>query len=108
MTTPTDRQRLDTLIGLVVALLGQGNDPVQDDADIPMEEWPEYVRARALLGYDKLGVVSELDALATVREAVERRTRTAVALARKQEVSWESIGASLGVTKQAAQQRYGG
>ncbi len=44
--------------------------------------------------------------LATVLEEAERALRMEVALARGLDVSWSEIGASLGVTRQAAQQRF--
>jgi len=54
---------------------------------------------------------THLDALAGLRglAAVTRATTdTTVLRARADGASWEEIGAQLGISKQAAQQRYGG
>ena len=42
-----------------------------------------------------------------IRAALERQIRTATYVARKAGLSWSAIGEALGVSKQAAQQRYG-
>ena len=42
-----------------------------------------------------------------IRTALEREIRTATYEARKAGLSWSAIGEQLGVSKQAAQQRYG-
>ena len=42
-----------------------------------------------------------------IRDALEREIRTATYVARKAGLSWSAIGEALGVSKQAAQQRYG-
>ncbi len=42
-----------------------------------------------------------------IRAALEREIRQATYVARKAGLSWSAIGEQLGVTKQAAQQRYG-
>lgn len=48
-----------------------------------------------------------LDTLATYKAQVQDAMREAVERARGEGMTWEQIGHSLGVTKQAAQQRYG-
>jgi hypothetical protein len=48
-----------------------------------------------------------LPALARERDAVEQSIRLQVATARDAGASWAEIGRALGVSKQAAQQRYG-
>jgi hypothetical protein len=42
-----------------------------------------------------------------IRDALERELRQATYVARKAGLSWSAIGEQLGVSKQAAQQRYG-
>jgi hypothetical protein len=42
-----------------------------------------------------------------IRDALERELRQATYVARKAGLSWSTIGEQLGVSKQAAQQRYG-
>ncbi|MGY2704852.1 hypothetical protein [Nocardioides sp. HB32] len=59
--------------------------------------WGDHVLQRDL---DQLG-----DELAKVRHA-EARIREQVAYLRQQETPWSVIGDALGITKQAAQQRY--
>ncbi len=51
-----------------------------------------------------------LDCLAGIppeREALEARTRELVAVARGEGASWAAIGAALGISRQAAHERYG-
>ena len=48
-----------------------------------------------------------LEGLGQVRDALEREMRQGVYVARKAGLSWSAIGEALGVSKQAAQQRYG-
>jgi len=48
-----------------------------------------------------------LDAFSSAAAELERAIRHEVALARRLDVTWSEIGASLNVSKQAAQQRYG-
>jgi hypothetical protein len=48
-----------------------------------------------------------LKGLGQVRDALDREIRQAVYVARTAGLSWSAIGGQLGVSKQAAQQRYG-
>jgi hypothetical protein len=48
-----------------------------------------------------------LKGLGEIRVALEREIRTAIYVGRKAGLSWSAIGEALGVSKQAAQQRYG-
>jgi len=48
-----------------------------------------------------------LKGLGQIRAALEREIRTATYVGRKAGLSWSAIGEQLGVSKQAAQQRYG-
>ena len=49
-----------------------------------------------------------LDLLTTLRENVETAITERVAVAREAGRSWQEIASNLGVSRQAAQQRYGG
>lgn len=51
--------------------------------------------------------LTELDVLRQARLTIERETADAVAKARTNGASWTQIGKALGMTKQAAQQKYG-
>jgi len=51
--------------------------------------------------------IAALGGLAQLREEVDVATRNAVAALRTQGYSWADIGRELGVTKQAAQQKWG-
>lgn len=68
-----------------------------------------YDRAREL--YENLGVHSGFDVIGTVlseaRQDLDRLTRLAVGRAARRGEPWSRIGPVLGVTRQAAQQRYG-
>lgn len=57
---------------------------------------------------DNREAIYALEAVKTAQVGVDVIARQAVAMARKDGETWEKIGAALGVTKQAAQQRYGG
>ena len=48
-----------------------------------------------------------LNQLAARRAALEAELRAAVSQARAERLPWETIGTALGVSRQAAQQRYG-
>ena len=70
-----------------------------------LEEWADNVDRREL-------TVADTDALRALAELVERRDGVddeiteAVRSARRAQHSWSEIGAMLGVSKQAAQQKY--
>lgn len=51
--------------------------------------------------------IAALGGLAALREEVDAATKAAVASLRTQGYSWADIGRELGVSKQAAQQRWG-
>ena len=53
------------------------------------------------------GEIEHLASLAAARDAVEEGLRLAIAGQRQQGKSWTKIGDVLGISKQAAQQRYG-
>lgn len=57
---------------------------------------------------DYLTPLERVHAIRRLMETAESAQRTAVAAARANGATWEQIGIGLGVTRQAAQQRYGG
>ncbi len=62
----------------------------------------------ALTDQDRLASgPGRLDAFSSAVEELELAIRHEVTLARRLGISWAEIGASLNVSKQAAQQRYG-
>ena len=56
---------------------------------------------------DNREAVHALEAVAAAQAGVDVIARQAVAMARQDGETWEAIGTALGVTRQAAQQRYG-
>lgn len=58
-------------------------------------------------GDGELTVGAALAATAALREAADRKLFDLVAFARDSGASWAAIGEALGVTTQAAHQRYG-
>lgn len=71
-----------------------------------LEKWAERVESSDLKQADTeaLRVIAEL---AERREVVEEELVEAVRSARQARRSWSEIGAMLGVSKQAAQRKYG-
>ena len=71
-----------------------------------LEEWAEMVDAEDL-------VVADTESLRTIAELAEQRGELDAALveairsARRADRSWSEIGTMLGVSKQAAQKKYG-
>ena len=87
----------DVLRKLAEALGGEG---------IPDEDW--WVKVDFGKGPESMpnpGLV--LKGFGQIRAALEREIRTATYTGRTAGLSWSAIGEALGVTKQAAQQRYG-
>ena len=80
-------------------------NPREERADA-LERWAERVEPDTLRRAEPqaLEVIAELAAL---RDRTNRELATLVAKAREAGFSWSQIGAELGVSKQAAQQRYG-
>jgi hypothetical protein len=58
-------------------------------------------------GQSELTVGAALAATAALRDAADRKLFDLVSFAREAGASWSSIGEALGVTTQAAHQRYG-
>jgi hypothetical protein len=74
------------------------------------DEYAAFAR-RILAAYARrisAGDVEALSLLASLGADVENATRQAVTGLREHGYSWADIGARLGVTRQAAQQRWGG
>ena len=71
-----------------------------------LEEWAERVESSDLKKADTeaLRIIAEL---AERREVVEEELTEAVRSARQAHRSWSEIGTMLGVSKQAAQRKYG-
>ena len=71
-----------------------------------LEQWAEQVDPDQLVVVDSADL-QRLGALAEQRAALEDEVAAAIAAAREAKRSWSQIGAMLGVSKQAAQRRYG-
>jgi hypothetical protein len=77
---------------------------ILDHADELAKRFEEYEPAPG----DEVGVAEHLLRRAALdRARSERQIRDAVAEARRAGLSWKRIGAELGISAQAAQQRYG-
>ena len=75
-----------------------------DEALAPLRACAEVV-GRAASG--KADIQAMVSSAAHLRAAADALREQAVLQARRSGWSWEAIGRSLGITKQAAQQRYG-
>ena len=71
-----------------------------------LERWAEGVSPEELVPVDT-DVLRHLARLADQRTSLESDLREAVIAARRSDRSWSEIGAMLGVSKQAAQRKYG-
>lgn len=71
-----------------------------------LERWAEEVGTEDLVELDT-SELRRLAVLAAQRAAVDADLASAVAAARRARRSWSEIGAMLGVSKQAAQRKYG-
>ena len=74
-------------------------------ADSAVDEAMRGLVARS--GEGELTVGAALSATAALRDAADRKLFELVGFAREAGASWSSIGEALGVTTQAAHQRYG-
>ena len=83
---------------------GRSSDPAKA-ADGVVDEAMRGLVARS--GADELTVGAALAATAALRDAADRKLFDLVSFAREAGASWSSIGEALGVTTQAAHQRYG-
>lgn len=68
----------------------------------------EHLAASARLNYDTetVDLMDTLGALRLVELAAEQARRAVVAQARAQGITWQELADTLGVTRQAVQQRY--
>ena len=71
-----------------------------------LEQWADTVNANHLVTVETTALQAAM-VLAEQRTAVEAQLVVAVGDARSREHSWSQIGAMLGVSKQAAQRKYG-
>ncbi len=71
-----------------------------------LEEWAERVESSELKEADTVALRTIAD-LAERRDEVDSELTEAVRSARQAHRSWSEIGAMLGVSKQAAQRKYG-
>lgn len=71
-----------------------------------LERWADAVEPEALVEIDT-SVLRHLAELTEQRATLESELTRAVLEARRSDRSWSEIGAMLGVSKQAAQRKYG-
>jgi len=71
-----------------------------------LEKWADAVGSRELRRVDT-EVLRDIVELVDMREHVEQDLDAAVRAARQADRSWSEIGTMLGVSKQAAQHKYG-
>lgn len=89
---------------------GEPREPSEDEHDEIMEMWHERHADPLAAELELTGSIEELgrQAAEADRQAAEadRRLRAAVGRARLRGATWEQIGRALGVTKQAAHDRF--
>jgi hypothetical protein len=76
------------------------------DKAAELERWAEKVKSTELAAIDT-SALRKLARLAEQREALDDEVTDAVHAARRANRSWSEIGTMLGVSKQAAQRKYG-
>ncbi len=77
---------------------------------IENDEYAAFLR-RVIAAYSRRVASGDIDAItdmATIATDLDRAIRQAVTGLRSQGYSWADIGTRLGITRQAAQQRWGG
>jgi ATP-dependent Clp protease ATP-binding subunit ClpX len=84
----------DACVGLCNKIIAETPDP---DASAKLE-WPENVPSENLLGL--------LKAQEKTFEEVAARLQKSVDILRKREVSWQQIGETMGISRQAAWERF--
>ena len=85
----------DACVGLCVTIIDNSPDPSAPQAKI---DWPENVATDNLIGL--------LRAQDKTFEHVAARLQKSVDILRKREVSWQQIGEALGISRQAAWERF--
>jgi|SRR5688500_5893830 hypothetical protein len=83
---------------------GGRSDPATAADEILDDAMRDLVRRQ---GGNELTVGAALEATAALRDAADRKLYVLVGYAREAGASWASIGEALGVTTQAAHQRFG-
>ena len=76
------------------------------DKTAALERWADKVEPGELAAVDT-SALRQLAKLAAQREALDGEVTEAVHAARRANRSWSEIGTMLGVSKQAAQRKYG-
>jgi len=76
------------------------------DRDAALERWAERVKSEDLTETET-SALREIAELVKQRNEVDDKILDAVRSARRSKRSWSEIGAMLGVSKQAAQRKYG-
>ena len=76
------------------------------DKAAALERWADKVEPGELAAIDT-SALRQLAKLAEKREALDNEVTDAVHAARRANRSWSEIGTMLGVSKQAAQRKYG-
>jgi DNA-directed RNA polymerase specialized sigma24 family protein len=76
------------------------------DAAAAFEHWADHVQPDDVVAVDT-AALRDLRQLADRRATLDTELETAVLAARAANRSWSEIGAMLGVSKQAAQRKYG-
>jgi hypothetical protein len=79
---------------------------VRDKKAAVLERWADNLETGDLVAVDT-SVLQQLATLADQRASLDDAVTDAVHAARRANRSWAEIGAMLGVSKQAAQRRYG-
>ena len=78
----------------------------RDEKAAALERWADNVEPGDVVAVDT-SALRQLAKLADQREALDSEVTDAVHAARRANRSWSEIGAMLGVSKQAAQRKYG-
>ncbi|HEY1710002.1 MAG TPA: ClpX C4-type zinc finger protein [Rhizomicrobium sp.] len=86
----------DACVGLCTKIVADTPDP--DPANPPKIEWPDNMESEKLLGL--------LKAQEKTYEDVADRLQKSIDTLRKREVSWQAIGDALGISRQAAWERF--